>query len=455
MPRHIVLLTRDTSLAIALKALLGEHDRVSELESPKGWRTLNGSPVDAVVIDLPPALRKAAVEALERSFTGRLVVLLDPGEDLAKTADRQRCAVLHRPFGMSELWTLVVASGPQASPTTPPEPPQVGERPDAPPRVGERPDAPPQVGERPDAKVRPPVEPPGRGGWEPATAPPDRQAAVTPEPAWRWRFRRFQHAPKPPQAGELTQPMPTVEVDSNGETPGAAAVEAAPASPAAPDTTGASNSAAIPGAAAAAGAAAVPGAAGVPGTEETSEGARVSGTAMAATRDDKRATSLMDTAMWNEANQAPQAVATRLARRLRLDVATLLLDNGRGLLETAGGVGLAPAERRVQVEYGHDVLRELFRVGVGLIDDTERVRSILGGIPFGEADTLMMVPLVHEGHGFGVLLAGRHRSGRPDSEFTELEIEALMDFAEDVAPALRSAILLRRLKGQLNLAEGR
>jgi hypothetical protein len=161
-------------------------------------------------------------------------------------------------------------------------------------------------------------------------------------------------------------------------------------------------------------------------------------------------------AMWDAIQEAPQAVAARLAERLRADVVALMLDNGEGALETAGGVGLTPAERRLQVEYGHDVLREVFRVGVGLIGDTGRVRGIINGIPFGHADTLIMVPLAYEGHGFGVLLAGRHRRqpGDPQWEFTELEIEALMDFGEDVAPALRSAVLLRHLKGQLDLAEG-
>jgi hypothetical protein len=450
-----VLLTRDTSLAVALKALLGEGDRVSELESAKGWRTLNGSPIDAVVVDLPPALRKAAVEGLERRFSGRLVVLLDPDEDLATTVNRQLCSVLHRPFGMSELWTLLVASAPDATHNGPPEPPQAGER--------------------HDAGVSPEVEPRASGGPQAPPARPDRQAPRALEPAWRWRVRRFQHAPEPAQPGELTEPMPRVGVEGNGVLPAAAealpAPEEAPASAPAPDPVPAAASGGPAPAPEEAPASApapepVPAAASggpAPAPEEAPASAPApepvpaaasGGPAPAAV--DEQVTSLMDTAMWDEANEAPQAVATRLARRLRLDVVALLLDNGRGLLETAGGVGLAPTERRLQVEYGHDVLRELFRVGVGLVDDTKRVQSILSGIPVGEADTLMMVPLVHEGHGFGVLLAGRHRRwpSRPDSEFTESEIEALMDFAEDVGPALRSAILLRRLKGQLNLAEG-
>ncbi|HEX8930678.1 MAG TPA: GAF domain-containing protein [Actinomycetota bacterium] len=147
----------------------------------------------------------------------------------------------------------------------------------------------------------------------------------------------------------------------------------------------------------------------------------------------------------------PEAVVGRLAERLGADTVALLLDNNHGLLEVAGGVGLTAAERRLQVEYSHEVLLELFRVGVGLIEDTERVRDLIRGIPGCNSQSLVMVPLVHEGHGFGALIIGRSSPpGQPRPEFTEPEIEALMDFAEDVAAPLRSTVLLRRLKGQLN-----
>jgi hypothetical protein len=486
VPRHVVILTRDTSLAIALKALLGNHDRLTEIDSPNGWRALNGSPVDAVVVDLPRAPRKAAVEALKRKFTGPLIILLDPGEELAMTIDQQRCSTLQRPFGLSELWTLLVSPPPEATQDVPPERPSATET------------------ERSVLQSAPVVERPVSAPPEPAApwsdgGPPESEpswigqgTADVPEPAWRWRFRRFQQVPKPSEAGELTEPMPRVEPDGNGaaadeaataeiapavevEVPAAAEVEAPAAEAASTDVTGEGDAEA---AAVEAPVDEIEGAAGADGEDAEAPAAEIEAPAVDATSADVKvrvaaappaapvsdtavggiepAISLMDTTMWHEADEAPQAVTNRLARRLRLDVVALLLDNGQGLLDTAGGVGLKPAERRLQVEYGHDVLRELFRVGVGLIDDTARVRGILSGIPFGQADTLMMVPLAYEGHGFGVLLAGRYRRewGIGEPEFTEHEIEALMDFAEDVAPALRSAILLRRLKGQLNLAQG-
>jgi hypothetical protein len=151
----------------------------------------------------------------------------------------------------------------------------------------------------------------------------------------------------------------------------------------------------------------------------------------------------------------PQIAAAETARRVRADVVVLLLDNGEGLMEVSGGVGLTPAERRLNVEYGRDVMRELFRAGVGLIEDTDRVRGALAGIPGSRAETLVMVPLVHERLGFGVLMAGRNRSqtGVPTEVFSDAEIEVLMGFADAAAASLRTAVLLRHLKGQLRALE--
>jgi hypothetical protein len=151
----------------------------------------------------------------------------------------------------------------------------------------------------------------------------------------------------------------------------------------------------------------------------------------------------------------PQIAAAETARRVRADVVVLLLDNGEGLMEVSGGVGLTPAERRLSVEYSRDVMRELFRAGVGLVEDTDRVRGALAGIPGSRAETLVMVPLVHERLGFGVLMAGRNRSqtGVPTEVFTDAEVEALMGFADAAAASLRTAVLLRHLKGQLKALE--
>jgi hypothetical protein len=136
---------------------------------------------------------------------------------------------------------------------------------------------------------------------------------------------------------------------------------------------------------------------------------------------------------------------------VRANVIVVLLDNGQGIMEVSGGVGLTPDERQLSVEYSRDVMRELFRAGVGLIEDTDRIRGALAGIPGSRAETLILVPLVHERLGFGVLMAGRDRSttGKPAEVFTDRDVQALMGFADATAESLRTAVLLRRLKGQL------
>jgi GAF domain len=151
----------------------------------------------------------------------------------------------------------------------------------------------------------------------------------------------------------------------------------------------------------------------------------------------------------------PRIAASEIAKRVRADVIVVLLDNGQGIMEVSGSVGLTPDERQLNVEYSHDLMRELFRAGVGLIEDTDRVRGALAGIPGSRAETLILVPLVHERRGFGVLVAGRERStsGQPAEVFTDRDVQALMGFADAVAKSLRTAVLFRRLKGQLSAPE--
>jgi ABC-type bacteriocin/lantibiotic exporter with double-glycine peptidase domain len=151
----------------------------------------------------------------------------------------------------------------------------------------------------------------------------------------------------------------------------------------------------------------------------------------------------------------PQIAASEIAKRVRADVIVLLLDNGQGIMEVSGAVGLDQAERQLRVEYSRGIMRELFRAGVGLVEDTDRVRGALAGIPGSRAETLIMVPLAHKRLGFGVLMAGRGRgrTGTPAEVFTNTDVEALMGFADGVAPSLRTAVVLRHLRGQLSALE--
>src|SRR4030095_2496766 len=107
MSRHVVLLRRDPSLGLALRALLHGTGRVTELAPLQSWSTLPPQPIDPVVIDIPARRRKKAIELVRSRFTGRLVVVLDPTDDPGTVPGHHACSVVQRPFEIVELWHLV------------------------------------------------------------------------------------------------------------------------------------------------------------------------------------------------------------------------------------------------------------------------------------------------------------------------------------------------------------
>jgi membrane protease YdiL (CAAX protease family) len=152
-----------------------------------------------------------------------------------------------------------------------------------------------------------------------------------------------------------------------------------------------------------------------------------------------------------QGRDVPQSVALEIGERLAADVVLVLLDNGEGLMEVSGGVGLTPADVRQSVEYSHDAMRELFRTSLRLIVDTSRVERALTGIPGSHAQTLLMVMLVHDHSWFGVLIAGRNRSrsGVPAEMFSGADVRSLVAIGQAATPSLHAAVLLRRLEWEL------
>src|SRR6266536_2821724 len=449
VPRHVVLLTRDASLVVAVKALLGDEDRVSELESPQELPPVGELPVDAVVIDLPSASRKASIERVRGRFSGPLVVLLEHGEDPAKARITYRCSVLTRPFGMSQLWSLLVDSDSEALTEIIP--------------AVQR-DAPPPDVSRPSPRGRPgsaPVSKPPARGTAPETPAPDRPPAGD-------RHERSDHLERPAApAPERVERPPAAAAPEWVERPAAAAPEgpagAATERPPAPP----------------------------PPVPERAEGAEV-GERAAASRATRAARGQA------AANARPEPAAGDGGRvaawswRLRrfqhpepqapgpgeltepMPAVPPAPPTGNGVapsLDRAERPPLPPAAHAAQAQPQVEVQPSAAaprpsvadevapdppetvagRLAERLGADTVRVRPLIRGIPGSRSQSVVMVPLVHEGHGFGALIIGRTSPpGQPRPEFTEPEIEALMDFAEDVAAPLRSTVLLRRLKGQLN-----
>ena len=98
MFRHVVLLRRDPSLGLALRALLHGTGRVTELPTSEAWSALPAEDIDAVVIDLPVPRRKQAINLVRSRFTGRLVLVLEPNDDPAAVPTDRACSVVQRPF---------------------------------------------------------------------------------------------------------------------------------------------------------------------------------------------------------------------------------------------------------------------------------------------------------------------------------------------------------------------
>ncbi len=208
MPRRIVLFTRDAGLTVALRGLLPTEDRVLQFESPDGRPGELDPAADTLVLDLPADLRRGAYRSIREWFTGRVVVLLVPGERDRSFDGDKACRVLYRPFQLDDLLRELVVppradgrrggvfSGRhQAGATAPPPagdlpvrprpaaptPPPAVSGPPAGPRAGTAPQ-PPAAGDLP-ARPRPGTpSPPAAAGDLPArprpgTAPPPAAGA--------------------------------------------------------------------------------------------------------------------------------------------------------------------------------------------------------------------------------------------------------------------------------------
>ena len=112
MARRIVLFTRDAGLTVALRSLLSAEDRVLQFDSPDGRPGTLDPAADTIVLDLPGDLRRGAYRSIREWFSGRLVILLAPGEvDKSFDADKG-CRTLFRPFQLDDLIRdLVVPPG--------------------------------------------------------------------------------------------------------------------------------------------------------------------------------------------------------------------------------------------------------------------------------------------------------------------------------------------------------
>jgi hypothetical protein len=154
---------------------------------------------------------------------------------------------------------------------------------------------------------------------------------------------------------------------------------------------------------------------------------------------------------WGVAEQSlPQVEAEKAALYFGLEVVVILLDDGTGKLEVAGEVGVTPIERRKAIRYDPDLWRAVLDAGPRVMDEEDRARFVEAGIPGSAGEAILMIPLVHEDVGFGLLLASAHTDGEESAAFHEWNIGSMAAYTRVLEPALWSWVLLGRLKLRLS-----
>jgi capsular polysaccharide biosynthesis protein len=153
---------------------------------------------------------------------------------------------------------------------------------------------------------------------------------------------------------------------------------------------------------------------------------------------------------WSVAEQSlPQLEAEKAAQHFGLELAVILLDDGRGRLEVAGEVGLDPIERDKAIRYDRDIWGEVFGGGPRLAAEEDRAMFAEAGIPRDATESLFMVPLIHDDVGFGLLLVNVHTNGDGPTKADDRRIEGVTAYAGVIVPTLWSWVLLGRLMQHL------
>jgi capsular polysaccharide biosynthesis protein len=144
----------------------------------------------------------------------------------------------------------------------------------------------------------------------------------------------------------------------------------------------------------------------------------------------------------------PQLAAEEIAHRFRVDLAAILLDSA-GEVQTMGSVGLR-AGRAGSIERSlRPLIEAASRTGPRLVDPDEVVRLSSAGLGADQADSLALVPLVRDGTGFGVLVAGRRRGDDEVPPLNDVEVQEIATCIGDIVPYLWAWLLLRNLKLRL------
>lgn len=168
-------------------------------------------------------------------------------------------------------------------------------------------------------------------------------------------------------------------------------------------------------------------------------------------------TALVDTPLEPYFEVLPRLMVEEITSRLSTDLVVVLLDNGEGSFEVAGGVGLRPEEYDMIVPPSHRALRQAIWDGLGILNggilNGSRSEIETADLPGGRtADALLMIPLVQNSTCMGMLLLGRRSSnGRGLAAFSDEEIRQGITFAREFTPVVQVLSVADQLRDSLRV----
>ena len=145
----------------------------------------------------------------------------------------------------------------------------------------------------------------------------------------------------------------------------------------------------------------------------------------------------------------PQLTADEIARQFPVDLVVVLLEHGDELLKVYGGIGLSSVERHMNIRHDRDRMQQITSAGPRLLAEDERALLASTGMPGTQVGSLVLVPLVHDGVGFGVLLAGQRTADGPARPLEDEEVEAIATTVGQLMPYLLAWVRLRDLRHRL------
>jgi hypothetical protein len=102
-PQNVILISRDSSLAALLEAVVSRPPALKILGTGGEFPESQEFPVDTVVLDLPYRVRWAAFQQVRERYSGRLIVTVSSERETEGWPPDPACWFLIRPFGAEDV----------------------------------------------------------------------------------------------------------------------------------------------------------------------------------------------------------------------------------------------------------------------------------------------------------------------------------------------------------------